>query len=94
MIEDIEKTLENECGLVKDKPIIVGVSGGPDSLCLMEILRQAEYQVIVAYFDHQLRAESSLDGRMVEKTATRLMLRCVVDGANVQGYAEEKKTIC
>ncbi|MBL8049685.1 MAG: tRNA lysidine(34) synthetase TilS [Anaerolineales bacterium] len=91
MIETVEKILAEECGLVKDKPIIVGVSGGPDSLCLMEVLRQAGYQVIVAYFDHQLRSESSLDGRMVEKTATRLMLRCVIDGADVQAHAEEKK---
>lgn len=91
MIESIERILATECGLVKDKPIIVGVSGGPDSLCLMEILRQAEFPIIVAYFDHQLRPDSSLDARMVERTATRLMLRCVVDGANVQLHAEQNK---
>ncbi|MBL8088832.1 MAG: tRNA lysidine(34) synthetase TilS [Anaerolineales bacterium] len=91
MIESVEKILEKECGLVKDKPIIVGVSGGPDSLCLMEVLRQAGYQIIVAYFDHKLRTESQADGRMVEKTATRLMLRCVIDGADVQAHAEKNK---
>lgn len=91
MIENIEAILQNECGLTKNRPIIVGVSGGPDSLCLMEVLRQAGYQLIVAYFDHQLRADSNLDGRMVEKTATRLMLRCMIDGADVQKHAEEKK---
>ena len=91
MIENIESILQNECGLAKNRPIIVGVSGGPDSFCLMEMLRQTGYQVIVAYFDHHLRSESNLDGRMVEKTATRLMLPCVIDGADVQAYAEEKK---
>lgn len=91
MIESVEKILEKECGLAKDKPIIVGVSGGPDSLCLMEVLRQAGYQIIVAYFDHKLRTESQADGRMVEKTATRLMLRCVIDGADVQAHAEKNK---
>lgn len=91
MIENIEAVLQNECGLTKNRPIVVGVSGGPDSLCLMEVLRQAGYQVIAAYFDHQLRSDSSLDGRMVEKTASRLMIRSVIDGADVQKYAEEKK---
>lgn len=91
MIESVEKIFETECGLVKDKPIIAGVSGGPDSLCLMETLRQAGYQIIVAYFDHKLRPDSQADGRMVEKTATRLMLRCVIDGADVQAYAEKHK---
>ncbi len=91
MSENIESILVDECGLVKDRPIIVGVSGGPDSLCLMETLRQAGYAVIVAYFDHQLRPESSQDARMVEKTAARLMLACAIDGADVRAYAEKKK---
>ena len=80
MSETIESILKDECGLVKDRPIIVGVSGGPDSLCLMETLRQAGYPVIVAHFNHQLRQEASQDARMVEKTAAHLMLGCIIDG--------------
>ena len=74
-----------------DRPIIVGVSGGPDSLCLLEILRQAGYLVIVAHFDHQLRPESSEEARMVEKTASQLMLGCHLDSADVRKYAEQEK---
>lgn len=91
MSERIQSILINECGLVKDRPIIVGVSGGPDSLCLMDILRQAGYSIIVAHFDHQLRQESSQDARMVEKTAARLMLGCIINGADVRAYAEREK---
>jgi len=89
--ENIEVILKEECGLVKDRPIIVGVSGGPDSLCLMETLRQVGYLVIVAHFDHQLRLESSQDALMVEKTASRLMLGCHIGGADVRAYADQKK---
>jgi tRNA(Ile)-lysidine synthase len=84
MLENIELVLSNECKLVKDRPIIVGVSGGPDSLCLMEILRQTGYKVIVAHFDHQLRPESSQDARAVERTAGRFMLPSVIDSADVR----------
>lgn len=91
MPENIEDILKNECGLSKDRPIVVGVSGGPDSLCLMETMRKAGYPVIVAYFDHQLRPESASDARMVEQTANRLMLACYVDGADVRAYAETHK---
>ena len=91
MSEKILAILKNECGLVKGRPIIVGVSGGPDSLCLMDILRQAGYSIIVAHFDHQLRQESSQDTRMVEKTAARLMLGCIIDGADVRAYADQEK---
>lgn len=91
MTDNIENILRDECGLVKDRPIIVGVSGGPDSLCLLEKLRQAGYSVIVAHFDHQLRAESSEDARMVEKTALRLMLNYRIGGADVRAHAEQEK---
>ena len=91
MSENIEAILKDECGLVKDCPIIVGVSGGPDSLCLMETLRRAGYPIIVAHFDHQLRAESGQDARMVEKTAKRLKLASTIDGADVRAYAEREK---
>ncbi|MBI3161218.1 MAG: tRNA lysidine(34) synthetase TilS [Chloroflexi bacterium] len=91
MSEKIESVLEKECGLVKERPIIVGVSGGPDSMCLMEILRQAGYSIVVAHFDHQLRPESGQDARMVEQAASRLMLGCIVDGADVRAHAAQEK---
>ena len=90
MADNMETILSDDCGLVKDKPIIVGVSGGPDSLCLMETLRQAGYSIIVAHFNHQLRPEAIQDARMVEKTASRLMLGCIIDGADVRAYADQE----
>lgn len=91
MSVNVETTIAEECGLVKDQLIIVGVSGGPDSLCLMEILREAGYPIMVAHFDHQLRPESAADARAVEKTAIRLGIICKIDGADVRSYAETKK---
>lgn len=91
MAINIETVLSGECGLVKDRPIIVGVSGGPDSLCLMETMRRAGYRLFVAHFDHRLRPESGADGRMVEKTAARLGLPNEIGGADVRAYADEMK---
>jgi methylmalonyl-CoA/ethylmalonyl-CoA epimerase len=74
MTEKYRSNFENECGLVKDRPIIVGVSGGPDSLCLMET--PAAWRRISCHCC-VLRSPTSpryLDARMVEKTASRLML--------------------
>jgi tRNA(Ile)-lysidine synthase len=88
---NVESILTEECGLVRDRLIVVGVSGGPDSLCLMDTLRQAGYPLMVAYFDHHLRPESATDARMVEKTAARLGLPSMIDGADVRAFAEEKK---
>ena len=90
MLENIEAILHDHCKLTKDRTIIVGVSGGPDSLCLMESLRQAGYKITVAHFNHRLRPESDTDANLVEQTAARLMLSSIVDGGDVRAYAESE----
>lgn len=89
MIENMDAILRDQCGLVKDRPIIVGVSGGPDSLCLMEAMRQAGYSLVVAHFNHHMRSESDAEATTVEKTAARLMIASIVDGGDVRAYSEE-----
>jgi tRNA(Ile)-lysidine synthase len=54
--------------------ILVAVSGGADSLCLALILKQLEYSVHVAHFDHHLRPESGRDAETVHQAAERLSL--------------------
>lgn len=45
--------------------IIVGLSGGPDSICLLHLLKQIQEEksltIIAAHLDHQWRAESAQD---------------------------------
>ena len=65
MFENIESILRDQCGLNKKHPVIAGISGGPDSLCLMETMRSAGYPILVAYFDHRLRPESTVEAQEV-----------------------------
>ncbi|HEY9153169.1 MAG TPA: tRNA lysidine(34) synthetase TilS, partial [Anaerolineales bacterium] len=90
MLENIESILHDQCKLDKSKPIIVGVSGGPDSLCLMETLRQAGYHIIVAHFNHKLRETADVEANAVEQTSTRLMIPSVIESADVSIYAESQ----
>ena len=91
MLENIESTLENQCGLSREQPIVVGVSGGPDSLCLMSVLRKLGYHVIVAHFNHQLRPDADADANIVEQTAARLNLASVIENGDVRSYADGQK---
>ena len=91
MLENIQSILRDQCGLNRDSPIIVGVSGGPDSLCLMSVLRKAGYHTIVAHFNHKLRPDSDTDANIVEQTAARLNLASVIESGDVRGYAEAEK---
>jgi len=73
---DLEKqilTTINEQGLFHGKTtVIVGVSGGPDSLALLSILKKLEsllaLRIIAVYIDHKLRPGESLrEAELVEK---------------------------
>jgi tRNA(Ile)-lysidine synthase len=90
MLEQIESTLTDKCKLRRDRPVIAGVSGGPDSLCLMNVLRKAGYHVIVAHFNHKLRPDSDADANTVEQTAGRLNLASVIQSGDVRAFAQQE----
>lgn len=91
MLENIETILQEQCGLNKEQPIIAGVSGGPDSLCLLGVLRAEGYRVVVAHFNHKLRPDSDADANVVEQTSGRLNLASVVESGDVRAFAETRK---
>lgn len=56
--------------------VMVAVSGGPDSVCLLHVLREIGVNVVgVAHFNHKLRGEASEeDARFVETMAREMGL--------------------
>ena len=49
---------------------VLAVSGGVDSVVLLDILsKQKELDIVVAHFDHGIRSESALDAEFVEALA-------------------------
>src|SRR5512135_1332728 len=91
MLENIESILSEKCGLTRDRPIIAGISGGPDSLCLMNVLRKAGYHLIVAHFNHKLRPDADADANIVEQTAGRLNIASVIQSGDVRAFADAEK---
>jgi tRNA(Ile)-lysidine synthase len=77
--------------------LVVAVSGGADSLCLLGTLlalrerghRLAPGELIVAHLDHGLRGEESReDARSVKRLAADLGVPCVIEEANATYSAE------
>ncbi len=58
----------------KRDPLVVGVSGGPDSLTLLHLLREyiPDDNLIVAHLDHGLRSSSAVDAAAVSALAAGL----------------------
>ena len=90
MLKDIKTILSDACKLTPDRAILVGVSGGPDSLFLMEALRQGGYPIIVAHLNHQLRPDSDLEANALEHTVSRKMVPSIFEKGDVRGYAESE----
>jgi tRNA(Ile)-lysidine synthase len=90
MIETILPILKEQCGLEMGKPVVAGVSGGPDSLCLLDLLHRGGYRVIVAHFNHRLRPEADREADAVSELAGKLGLPFASDSADVHAYAGEQ----
>jgi tRNA(Ile)-lysidine synthase len=91
MLDTLKHILQEECRLQINQPIVAGVSGGPDSLCLLTLLHEGGYQVIAAHFNHRLRPEADHDAAAVESIAVRLGIRFVGAAGEVRQHAAEKK---
>jgi tRNA(Ile)-lysidine synthase len=79
--------LFDACGLDPARPVLAAVSGGADSLCLLDVLHEAGYRVIVAHFNHKLRPEADLEAAAVAGRARTLGLPFVTGSADVAAYA-------
>ena len=87
MLDRIAEVLSQRCGLVPGSRLVTGVSGGPDSVCLLHVLRAAGYAPVVAHFDHQLRPESGAEAQHVAALAAKLGLEFVTQAADVRRQA-------
>ncbi|MDP6501544.1 MAG: tRNA lysidine(34) synthetase TilS [Dehalococcoidales bacterium] len=71
--------------------LLVAVSGGPDSVCLLHILanlrEELDIKLHVAHLDHQLRgAESEADAVYVSQLARELGIPATIASRDVEGY--------
>ena len=74
--------------------VVIGVSGGPDSLCLLHLLRRLApelgLRLHVAHLNHGLRgAEADADAAFVAELAAEWGLPCTVGRADVAALAAE-----
>jgi tRNA(Ile)-lysidine synthase len=76
--------------------VLVGLSGGSDSVALTRLLRDlsthGDFEVVaLAHFNHQLRPTAARDEDFCRQLAARLEMRFVSDSANVSAYAAEHR---
>ncbi len=75
---------------VKPGRYVVAVSGGVDSMVLLDLLRHMpDLELIVAHFDHGIRTDSAEDMRLVQHIADSYGLQFVSDEGKLGPQASE-----
>ena len=88
MLSEIASVIKDTCELNPEQAVLVAVSGGPDSLCLMDIMIQAGYPIIVAHFNHKLRPESNREADSLKKMLAKKHIRSVFGSEDVSAFAK------
>lgn len=93
-----EKALQT---IVKNKliqngdKIVIGVSGGPDSIALLDVLiklqNKIKFDITVAHINHMIRAEAIDDQKYVEQYCKNKKIKCFVKQAKVEEVAKNQK---
>lgn len=86
------ENLRKHCAIGPDELVVAAISGGPDSLALLELLLQAGQRVIVGHFDHQLRKESARDADFVRRISAEKKVPCDIGTGDVNEYSKRHKT--
>jgi len=76
-----------------NRPHLIGVSGGRDSIVLLHWLTSLGYRkLIVCHLDHELRGRASqADARFVASMAAKLELDCEIGRTDVRALAAQSK---
>lgn len=76
--------------------VLAAVSGGPDSMAMLEILAELapslEFALAAAYFDHGIRPESAREQRLVERRCAALGIPLYTGCGKVPARAKKTRT--
>lgn len=98
LVIKVKKFIDDNNLISKGDSIVIGVSGGPDSLCLLNVLYSLkdEYNLtlIVAHVNHNLRKEAKFEADFVEKVASNLGLKFFLADVDIEKMVKEQKKSC
>ncbi len=87
-IEKAREAIHRYAMFPQDARVLAAVSGGPDSMSLIHVLRTLGYQVEAGHFDHQTRSgESARDAAFVQEWTSHEGISCHMGTAPVSSQA-------
>lgn len=93
ILNKVKNTIKKYNLFDKNDKVVVGVSGGPDSIALLYLLnslkKELKISLHIAHLDHRLRKDSSKDKAFVEGLAKRLKIPITTAQINIRELARK-----
>ena len=94
--EEVLETIKKYNLIENGDRIVLGVSGGPDSISMLNILYELKdelgIEIYVAHINHGLRENAKIDEEFVKEFCKKRNIKCFVLNADVGKLAQEEKT--
>ena len=97
MREKVIETIKKNKLIINEDKIVLGVSGGPDSISMLNVLREIKeekiikYEIVVAHINHLIREEAIEDEEYVKNYCEKNKIKCYIKRIDVQELAQNKK---
>lgn len=87
-IAHILDILQEECQIQPADRIIVGVSGGADSLALIHLLHASGFQAVAFHLNHRIRPEAADDAAFVMQFCQSQAIPCIQSTFDTLAYSQ------
>ena len=93
--EEVLETIKKYNLIKTGDSLVIGVSGGPDSICLLHILNslkeQLKIKIYVAHVNHSIREVADMETAYVQEFCQKLGIECYVKKVDILKLAKEEK---
>lgn len=94
--KQVIETIEKYNLIEENDRIVLGVSGGPDSLAMLDFLNKfkddkIKFSIVVAHINHGLRENAKIDEEFVKDFCSKRQIECFVLHSDVKQIAQTNK---
>jgi tRNA(Ile)-lysidine synthase len=90
MLDKFAMILQSDCQLEAQDLLVIGVSGGPDSVCLLHLLHSLGCNLLAVHVNPKLRPEADQEARIVEEFANSLGVDLISSQVDVYAFASQQ----
>ena len=92
MRNKVKATIEKYSLINEDDKVLIGVSGGPDSISLLNILYELGYNICTAHVNHGLRENAENDEKYVAKFCEERNIPCFIKRVKLKEIESDMTT--